>query len=904
VFPWKDYETTTRQAAAEGCVLLENHDGALPLARGARIALFGRTQMQEYHSGLGSGGLVNVRQETSLWNVLKGAQDFTLNLAVRKAYEDFVATHPYDIGDGWAGHPWFQEEFLPDAAFLRAQAEESEIAIVLIGRTAGEDKDHRPEKGSWYLTDSEETLLGRVTSAFHKTIVLLNCGSILDLSWIDRYHPDAVLLTWQGGEQMPYALYDLLSGTVSPSGHLSDTIAYAIEDYPSTPNFGGTERNLYAEDIFVGYRYFSTFAESKVRYPFGYGLSYTSFALTSEGCTVNEDSLLYTVRVQNTGNREGKTVIQCYVRGPGDALLSLPARQLVAFEKTALLQPGEACRYVLTIPLRALCAFDDDGRTGHFSCHVLQAGEYTFFIGENVRDCIPAGTLKVPETRVIAQCTPSGYPRVPFRRMVSSPDGEANWEDTPFHPSPVPAPLSAIPYSPDSTSTFASAAKEGNFDGLLARMSDEMLCTLVRGEGMSSPKVTPGTGAAFGGITPALRALGVPVCCCSDGPSGIRMDCGNVAFLLPSGTCLACTWNPQLVEALFRFEGLELRKNHVDILLGPGVNIHRHPLNGRTFEYFSEDPALTGRMAAAELRGLHFYGVTGAVKHYACNNQETNRRKSDSIVSARALREIYLRPFEIAVQEGKASTIMTSYNPINGVWASSHHDLVTDILRGDFGFTGFVMTDWWAACSEEGMEPSGKNTRAMVRAQNDIYMVVNDSASNSSGDNLLESLADGTLSRADLQRCARNLLRFLAFSPCFIRESGTQDDVEDWLRSLPVDEETPLLALPELYVDGEATLPGDSLQFRRGDFMLQVRLAQKGTYGIDIRLRAREGQSGVAQLPVSVLLDRVPLGTHVVRGDETEYTLFSLRTRPIERRPMMYFCLHVPMGGVDFDSIR
>ncbi|UOK61340.1 hypothetical protein MT997_22655 [Paenibacillus sp. OVF10] len=238
----------------------------------------------------------------------------------------------------------------------------------------------------------------------------------------------------------------------------------------------------------------------------------------------------------------------------------------------------------------------------------------------------------------------------------------------------------------------------------IAQLSDEDLCCIVRGEGMSSPKVTPGTAGAFGGVTKRLEAFGIPLACSADGPSGIRMDCGNTAFSMPNGTCLGCTFNEALLRELYAYAGLELRKNHVDTLLGPGMNIHRNPLNGRNFEYFSEDPFLTGRMVVAQLHGMNPYDVTGTIKHFACNSQEAHRNTVEAVVSERALREIYLRGFEIAVKEGNAISVMTSYNPINGFWSASNYDLTTTILRGQWGFRGIVMTDWWAKGNDEGEE--------------------------------------------------------------------------------------------------------------------------------------------------------------------------------------------------------
>jgi beta-glucosidase len=309
--------------------------------------------------------------------------------------------------------------------------------------------------------------------------------------------------------------------------------------------------------------------------------------------------------------------------------------------------------------------------------------------------------------------------------------------------------------------------KDGNarLDDFIAQLSNHDLATLVRGEGMVHPEVTEGTASAFGSVSEQLVHYGIPLACTADGPSGIRMDGGQLATLMPIGTLLAATFNDELVRELYTYEGRECAGYEIDSLLGPGLNIHRNPRNGRNFEYFSEDPLLTGQMTAAAVQGLADGGSSGTIKHFACNNQEIKRTEADSVVSERAIREIYLRGFEIAVKEGGARSIMTSYNPINGHWAASNYDLNTTILRGEWGYDGIVMTDWWAMMNnvEDGGEPSKTKLRDMVRAGNDLYMVYNNygAAVNSAGDDIEESLENGTLTVGELQERAKYILTFL-----------------------------------------------------------------------------------------------------------------------------------------------
>ena len=405
----------------------------------------------------------------------------------------------------------------------------------------------------------------------------------------------------------------------------------------------------------------------------------------------------------------------------------------------------------------------------------------------------------------------------------------------------------------------------------LTQLSDEDLICMTRGEGMCSPKVTPGTAAAFGGVTDGLQQFGIPVACCSDGPSGIRMDCGTMAYALPNGTLLACTFDPELVEELYEMEGMELRKNKIDSLLGPGINIHRNPLNGRNFEYFSEDPYLTGTMAAAQLKGMGKYGVTGTIKHFACNNQEFKRHDANAIVSERALREIYLKGFEIAVKQG---------------------------------YQGIVMTDWWAKINEEGEPGSGKQTIPMVRAQNDIYMVTADAASNSNKDNTAEGLADGRLTRAQLMRNAANICCFLLRSVAMERLLGREEEECTELHS-PVSTEgagdsgqvLARLELPEPKTGEEIELPLEKLSTKKGTgAVYQLRFPKIGRYELVFRMSSTLGP--LAQLPISVFLNNTLQQTVTINGTEGKVVEQSV-TLAIRQDGEKYMKLYFGESGID-----
>ena len=304
-------------------------------------------------------------------------------------------------------------------------------------------------------------------------------------------------------------------------------------------------------------------------------------------------------------------------------------------------------------------------------------------------------------------------------------------------------------------------------DEFIAQLSDDELSCLVRGEGMNSPKVTPGTGSCFGGVTEELISFGIPIVCTTDGPSGIRMDSGLLATGMPNGTCLACTFNRDLVNELYSLEGVEMTAYEIDVILGPGINIHRSPLNGRNFEYFSEDPYLAGTMAASISQGLEKVGVYCTVKHFMANSQEWHRHNGDSVLSERAVREIYAKPFEIAVKDGGCKSIMTAYNIVNSHHAASNFDLTKTILRDEWKYEGFVMTDWWAWITDYEGNRTLKDTASMVKSVNDIYMVVPNAKTYD--DNIIASLKSGYLKRAELQRCAKNLCSFVMYTHAYER---------------------------------------------------------------------------------------------------------------------------------------
>ena len=802
--PVAELATFSRRIAAEGSVLLKNENGILPFKEGEKISVFGRIQLNYYKSGTGSGGLVNSPYVTNIIDGLRKNGKVSVNEQLASIYAAWVEENPFDKGVGWAQEPWCQKEMPLDDKVVADAAANSDIALIIIGRTAGEDQDNFAGEGSYFLTADEHDMVKKVSSAFDKVVVLLNVGNVIDVNFVDENNIDGLICVWQGGMEGGNAAADILCGDVTPSGKLSDTVVHNINQYPSTANFGDRAENKYVEDIYVGYRYFETVAKDEVKYPFGFGLSYTTFDVSVDKVCENDGEITAVVTVKNTGGFSGKEVAQLYYEAP-QGMLGKPLRQLIAFKKTKELAPGEEQQIKMTFDVKNMASYDDSGVTGFRASYVLEKGEYKLYIGTSVRDAEYVYSYNVNDTKVTEVCKPALMPTVEFSRMKPTVNSLGGYEMV-YEPVPtrdydleermIEARPADIEYTGDKGLKLIDV-KNGKctLDEFVAQLSNNDLKVLVYGEGMSSPKVTAGTGCAFGGLTPELKRFGIPIACGTDGPSGIRLDSGAKASAMPNGTLLACSFDTDLVEEMFVYEGIELQGYEVDCLLGPGINIHRHPLNGRNFEYFSEDPFLTGKMAAAICRGIAKSGNTAVIKHFIANSQETCRHSVNAVVSERATREIYAKAFEIAVKEGNVLSIMTSYNPINGIWSASNFDLNTQLLRNEWGYKGFVMTDWWAMMNHDGGVQSRENICAMLRAQNDIYMVTGDAQS--TPDNLHESLENGMLTLGELQRSAKTMLRFLMNSRSyerFIKTGGI--DLEGLM--LTDEGKTPLMSLDSI----------------------------------------------------------------------------------------------------------
>lgn len=905
ILDWNKYLDTAAKMVSEGIVMLKNDNNALPLDTDKEVAVFGRIQFHYYKSGTGSGGMVNV---TKVVNILDGLVDngVKVNEKLLDTYRKWDKENPFDLGEGWGGEPWSQKEMPLDEGLVKETAKSCETAIVIIGRTAGEEQDNRLEAGSYLLSDDEIAMLTVVRENFKKVVLLLNVGNIIDMTDINRIAPDSVLYVWQGGMTGGKGTADVLTGKVSPSGKLPDTIAYKASDYPSDANFGREEnRDIYAEDIYVGYRYFETFAKDKVLYPFGFGLSYTGFEIKTEKAEITEGAVKLSVSVKNIGSYKGKEVIEVYCEAP-QGRLGKAARVLCGFEKTRELVPQEEQVVEIAVDIAKLASYDDSGVTGNKSCYVLEAGEYKFYVGSDVRSAEYACSFEQGEDLVTERLTQALAPVESFERIKPVCEGGAfsiGREAVPVSEVDESARrLEKLPkeiaYTGDKGIKLWDVKNGKNtMDEFIAQLSDYDLSCIIRGEGMGSPRVTAGTASAFGGVSENLNGYGIPAGCCSDGPSGMRLDCGTKAFSLPNGTMIASSFNKELTSELFTFMGLEMAANKVDCLLGPGMNIHRHPLNGRNFEYFSEDPFLTGKMAAAELKGMAGAGVTGTIKHFCANNRETNRHFIDSVVSERALREIYLKGFEIAVKEGGASSVMTTYGRVNGLWTAGNFDLNTVILREEWGFKGFTMTDWWANINVRGKEPDKTDLAAMARAQNDVYMVCPDGEKND--DNTLVALENGGIERCELQRNAANICGFLLHTNALKRAEGTGDTVKVINRE---DEEQEDDKPVQFYkVDRDITLDLSDVETKKGtSYSFALDLSNFGIYRVIVT--ASSTQSELAQIPMTLFSMGTAVGTFTFNGTGGKAVSMEKETPMFSR--FTTFRIYFAQNGLDLHSIR
>ncbi len=777
----KEHITLSKEAAKEGMVLLKNEKQVLPLPKGSRIALFGKATF-DYVKGGGGSGDVTVAYTRNLYQGFREKGDHV------EVFEELASFYKENVKQQYVAgkEPGMTAEPKIPAELLHKARAYTDTAVISICRFSGEGWDRKStydrkgkednlaiagqeekeqkkeelfEDGDFYLSHGEKAMVEAVKSCFDKIVVVLNVGGMVDTDWFagdDKIQ--SVLLAWQGGIEGGLAAAELLIGEGNPSGRLTDTFAKRLEDYPSSCNFHESDDYVeYTDDIYVGYRYFETIpgAAEKVNYPFGFGLSYTKFSLSMPVVEKRGHHLRVMVDVCNIGELPGKEVVQVYYSAP-QGKLGKPARELVAFRKTRLLQPGETQTVILRFQINDMASYDDLGKVAK-SAYVLEKGEYHFHVGTSVRDTVEDTYVMVLREDIITeQLSPKMVPTQLKKRLLADgqyeelPQGEPVDTDACIFPAKL-SPEEADGITPvvrrresyhlwghsDTRPKLIDVA-EGRMtlEEFVAKLPDAQLAELLGGQ--------PNTGVANTFGYGNLPDYGVPNIMTADGPAGVRIApcCGVCTTAWPCSTMLACTWNPELVERVGAAGGAEAKENNIGAWLTPAVNIHRSPLCGRNFEYYSEDPFVAGRMAGAMVKGIQSNHVAATVKHFALNNKETNRRESDSRASERAIREIYLKAFEIIVKEAKPWSIMSSYNIINGRRASENRDLLEDILRGEWGFEGMVTTDWWT---------SGEHYKE-VKAGNDMKMAAG------FPERLLEAVEKGALTREEMEICAKRIL--------------------------------------------------------------------------------------------------------------------------------------------------
>ena len=751
----KKHITLSKNVAKEGMVLLKNDKNLLPLKPSCKLALFGKGTF-DYVKGGGGSGDVTV---SYIKNLYDGFIESNANVQLCKELCSFYMKYILEQYEAKKVSGTIAEPTLSDELYKTARAF-TDTAIISISRFSSEGTDRKKE--DFYLSSDEQTMVEKVKEYFDKIIVVLNVGGMIDTEWFVSDHKiKSVLMAWQGGIEGGTATAELLLGIGNPSGKLSDTLAKKLEDYPSTYNFYESDHFVdYTEDIYVGYRYFETIpgAYNKVNYPFGYGLSYTTFSWSVASVqlenTLYGDELTVAVDVTNTGLIPGKEVMQLYASAP-QGVLGKPAKSLISFMKTKLLAPNETERLVLHCPINDLASYDDLGKIQK-SAYILEAGEYKFYLGNSVRnvECLKYG-YKLERNKIVMQLSSKLTPSSLKKRLRA----DGSFENLPTFSSNDPnhSPIGklatsefdglfpeAMPIAGNDTSDNAYTLKDVStgkvtLDQFLAQLSNEDISYLLGGQ--------PNTGVANTFGIGNLSKYGIPNIMTADGPAGLRLlpECGICTTAFPCATLLACTWDPEIVYRVGEAGAKEVKENNIAMWLTPAINLHRSPLCGRNFEYYSEDPFLTGMLASAMVMGIQSQNISASVKHFAINNKETNRKDSDSRVSERAARELYLRAFEMVVKNAKPWCIMSSYNIINGHRASECKELLTDILRDEWGYTGLVTSDWWSF---------GEHYKEVL-AGNNVKMPLGFPKQ------LLESLEKGLITRTDLDKCAKRVLELI-----------------------------------------------------------------------------------------------------------------------------------------------
>ena len=786
-------------AAKEGIVLLEN-DGTLPVKQG-KIALYGAGADLTIKGGTGSGE-VNERHAVS---IMEGLEQCGFEVTTKQwiyEYRKLYAAEEEKYGKNIykklltlnfaemlniIGSP-FQHPFGRQITERDVMESDTDTCVYVVARQAGEGADRRIEKYEYSLSNQEKANIAFCAARYEKMIVVINVGCSFDMSFLDEIDGiNAVIFFCQQGTMGGKAFADILCGNATPSGKLVDTWAKKYEDFPFALDYsyinGNVDEEYYREGIYVGYRYFDSF-HVEPRYPFGYGLSYSTFSIHTKEVEADEDKVKLTVTVKNTGEYAGQEVVQVYVSCP-QMKMTKEYQRLAAFAKTKVLEPEEKQELNLSFSLKDMASYCETDAT-----YILEEGNYIVRVGNSSRNTKVSVVVNLDETVMIAQHENVCKNERNVMELISDKTEESLAEDIPVL-SMSAAEFATTNYKYHTPEVYFSMETDTLLDGL----SLEEMISLTVGNGMKGGNYFHAPGSA-GVTTVKLLEKGIPNVCLADGPAGLRLQrrstvtkSGNVkpvdpfiSFMkyipeagkkvmlgnpekspviyqfttaFPVGLALAQTWNRELTEKVGEAVGEEMKAYGVTYWLAPALNIHRNPLCGRNFEYFSEDPYLSGTIAAAITKGVQKNrGCYVTLKHFCCNNQEDNRNKTNANVSERALREIYLRGFEIAVRESHPGSVMTSYNKVNGKYVNNSYELLTKVLRNEWGFDGVVMTDWFATGKGLGSHA------AALAAGNDLIMP----GGNGAEKEIKQALEDGKIDEKDVKRCAANVLRGIVSS--------------------------------------------------------------------------------------------------------------------------------------------
>lgn len=812
-----DTRDIARQIAEESIVLLKNEEQTLPLAAGNKIAFFGRAQTETIFSGNGSGAVHMENSKKILEeceknglkavSVLKTFYEEKSAGEVKTAVDEFDFTKIKDVVNSGIMYEVFgvyrppvPEYEIPEELIKKA-ASETDTAILIIGRNSGGEECDRHLEEDYYLTLSEQRLVEQVCGTFEKVAVILNCNGVLDLSWMKNY-PTIKSLLFLGipGEEGAAALADILTGKITPSGKLAFTLAEQFADYPTAGHFTWEKEKpeqictyetyglsakengsfgfvkspvtVYKEGIYLGYRYFDTFGKRPL-YPFGYGLSYTKFVLRDMQIETTDVGIVFTGTVKNVGTFAGKEVVQLYVSARNTES-EVPFQELKGFQKTSLLNPGKEEKICIRIPWRELAHFEEKS-----AAYVIERGEYDIRIGTASSDTKIVGTIPIETDRLIEQLSHHLEIRKCNRDKLTflhRPRENDRKNESIRKIEDERTECSAAKESEKEKTMEERAEKEKKIWSTVKNLSIRELAALCVGYGPGTPFSAIGqctdpetifdeegnpvttndhpTGRN-GYVSPAIVSKGISSIFYKDGPAGI----GEMAW--PTAMLTACSFNTDIWYQFGNAVGWECEKQQVDVWLAPAVNLHRHPLCGRNFEYFSEDPFLTGVCACRIAEGVQEnHPVRVCAKHFAVNEQETYRRGSkkknydavDSILPERAVRELYLKPFEMLVKEAGISFIMTSFNKINGVFAGGNPELCNEILRGEWKFDGLVVTDW----GDMDIVVDGADA---IASGNDIVMPGGPPVIGQ----ILKGYEKGCLSRKNLEKAVFHLLKCIKY---------------------------------------------------------------------------------------------------------------------------------------------